>query len=220
VLPEKALDNVEDHVKLALRARPDINQARLQYQRDELEVVRTRDGVLPKLDGFVAFGKSGYGGSFTGTVKDLPDDAFDMTLGVKGHWPWEHRAEHALERRALLTREQASEAVENLLEQAQLDVRTGYIEVERLREQVVATAATRTLREETLRGETEKFRVGRSTNLLVSQAQRDLLAAQVAEVQAAVNVLKAVVELYRRDGSLLTRLGIDAPGATPVEASL
>ncbi len=99
----------------------------------------------------------------------------------------------------------------------ELDVRTAFIEVNRTREQISATAATRKFQAEKLRAETEKFRVGRSTSLLVAQVQRDLLFSQIAEVRGVANYLKALVELYRLEGSLLERRGISAPGREPVE---
>jgi len=99
---------------------------------------------------------------------------------------------------------------------AQVEVRTAYVEVERAREQIAATAATRESQEEKLRVETEKFRVGKSTSLLVAQAQRDLVAGQIGEIQAITNYFKALVALYRLEGSLLARRGIEAPGAEPV----
>jgi outer membrane protein len=46
----------------------------------------------------------------------------------------------------------------------------------------------------------------------VAQAQRDYVQAQIAEVQAKVAHLKALVDLYRLDGSLLDQRGIAAPG--------
>ncbi|OPZ25261.1 MAG: hypothetical protein BWZ02_02533 [Lentisphaerae bacterium ADurb.BinA184] len=95
-------------------------------------------------------------------------------------------------------------------------MRAAYIEVTRTREQIAATAATRRHAEETLRVETEKSRVGKSTSFLVAQAQRDLLQAQVAEVGAVVGCLKAVTELHLQQGALLERRGINAPGATAV----
>jgi len=87
--------------------------------------------------------------------------------------------------------------------------------VNRAREQVAATAATRKLQQETLRAETEKFSVGKSTTFLVAQAQRDLVVSQIAEIEAVVNLLKGLVELYRLEGSLLERRGVDAPGRQP-----
>ena len=67
------------------------------------------------------------------------------------------------------------------------------------------------------RAETEKFRVGKSTSLLVAQAQRDLLASQINQVQAVVAYLKSLINLHLQEGALLERRGIVAPGATPVE---
>ena len=54
------------------------------------------------------------------------------------------------------------------------------------------------LQEQQLQTETEKLRLGQSTPLLVAQAQRDLTLSQLAEVQALVNYLKALVEIYRQ----------------------
>jgi len=100
------------------------------------------------------------------------------------------------------------------------DVRSAYIEVTRAREQIAATAATRNFQEEKLRAETEKFRVGKSTSLLVGQAQRDFVASQIAEIQTVAHYLQALVTLYRLEGSLLQRRGILAPGATPVAVDI
>ncbi|MCG8508031.1 MAG: TolC family protein [Rhodospirillales bacterium] len=52
-------------------------------------------------------------------------------------------------------------------------------------------------------GEVERFDVGSSTALLVAQAQRDLLASQIAEVEAIGNYRIALVELSLAEGSLL-----------------
>ncbi|UCF84085.1 MAG: TolC family protein, partial [Desulfobacteraceae bacterium] len=85
------------------------------------------------------------------------------------------------------------------------------------REQIYPTTAKRQFQEEKLRVETEKFRVGRSTNFLVAQAQRDLVSSQISEIQAVVKYLKSLVELHRLEGSLLERRGILAPGREPAD---
>ena len=87
------------------------------------------------------------------------------------------------------------------------------------REQIAASAATRKFQEEKLRIETEKFRVGRSTNLLVAQTQRDLLLNRINEVSTIVSYLRALTNFYRLEGSLLERRGIAAPGREPVDDS-
>ena len=85
---------------------------------------------------------------------------------------------------------------------------------------MTATAATRKLQQESLRAETEKFRVGKSTALLVARAQRDFVTSQLTEIEAAITYLKALTELYRLEGSLLERRGITAPGREPVDLAL
>ncbi len=214
-VPKGELDGVEKHVLLALRMRPEMNEARLAVKRGDLEIVKTRNGLLPKLDLFVTLGKTGYADSFGRSVRDLDGDGYDVLVGLAGEYPLGNRDARAQNQRAVLTRQQVFRAVENLSQLVEADVRTAFIEVNRTREQISATSATRRFQAEKLRAETEKFRVGRSTSLLVAQAQRDLLSSRIAEVEAVVNYLKALVELYRLEGSLLERRGISAPGREP-----
>jgi outer membrane protein TolC len=136
---------------------------------------------------------------------------------MRFEYPFWNRQAQARHQRAQLSREQSEKALENLSQLVEVDVRTAYIEVNRSKQQIAASTATRKFNEEKLRIETEKFRVGRSTSFLVAQAQRDLLVSRIAEVQALANYLKALVDLYQQDGSLLERRGIAAPGREPVK---
>ena len=212
VLPEAQLQDVADHVATALVKRPEINQAQLGLQVGDLEVVYTRNGLLPKMDLFITLGKSGYADSFGGAVGDLGGDDYHIAGGLSFEYPFRNRSAGAQYQRAALKREQAEKAMADLVQLVALDVRTAYIEVGRTREQVDASRATRRLQEENLRIETEKFRVGRSTSLLVAQVQRDYLGSRINEVEAVVNYLKALTDFYRLEGSLLERRGIEAPG--------
>lgn len=219
-VPDVKLDAVEAHVEVAMRLRPDLNQARLRLKRGDLELVKTRNGLLPRLDLFITLGKTGYAESFHGSVKGFNRGSYDYSAGLTFEYPLGNRAAEARHRQAMLGLEQAQESLKNLEQLVQVDVRSAYIEVNRAREQVAATAATRSLQEEALRSETEKFRVGKSTTYLVAQAQRDLVAAKVSEIQAVVNYLKSLVTLFRLEGSLLERRGISAsggPSAVPQE---
>ena len=215
-IPEMELDDVRLHVELAMRMRPDLNQARLLVQRNELELVRTRNGLLPKLDLFITLGGTGYAKSFGTSVRKTGDHNYDVLVGLSGEYPPLNREARTRNQRATLDRDQSLLALDNLAQLAEVDVRGAYIELKRAQEQVRATAATRRLQEEKLRAETEKFRVGKSTSLLVAAVQRDLLSSQITEVRAVVTHLKAIVELRRLEGSLLEYRGIACPGAKPV----
>jgi len=206
--PAVALDPVADHVAVALQKRPDLSQARLQVDLQELEIVRTRDGLLPRLDAFIALGKTGYARAFPESLWHLGHDTYAVSGGLTYEYALGNRDAKASHRHAVLSREQADAAVANLVQLIELDVRAAYVNVGTAYEQVAASAATRRLREETLRAETEKSRVGKSTSFLVAQAQRDLLVSQIAEVEAMVSLLHSMTTLYRLESSLLDRRGI------------
>jgi outer membrane protein TolC len=169
------------------------------------------------MDLFITLGKSGYANSFGRSFSNIDENSYDALAGVRFSYPIFNRDAKALHRRALLTREQSQKALENLSQLVEVDVRTAYIEVNRNKQQIGASKATRKFNEEKFRAETERLRVGKSTSFLVAQAQRDLLGSQIAEVRAVANYIKAMVDLYLQDGSLLARRGIAAPGREPVD---
>jgi outer membrane protein TolC len=219
VLPDITLEAVEQYVAVAMRMRPVLNQARLDLLHGELELVKTRNGLLPLMDLFVALGRSGYASAFGESISNIDGNGHDYQAGIRLAYPLSNRDAGARHRQALLMREQAEGALENLSQLVEVDVRSAYIEVDRTKKQIAASSVTRRFDEEKLRTETEKLRVGKSTSFLVAQAQRDLLISRIIEVQAIVNYLKALIELYRQDGSLLERRGITAPGREPVRLS-
>jgi len=215
--PKETLEDVASHVQVAMRMRPDLNQARTLVQRDDLEIVRTKNGLLPRMDLFATLGKTGYSKSFDGSYASLHERGYDLLVGVSMEYPVLNRSARAVNQRAHLSRQQAAESVGNVAQLVEVDVRSAYIAVERDKELVAATAVTRKLQEEKVRAETEKFRVGKSTTLLVAQTQRDLLRSQIAEVIAVVAHLKALVAFYQLEGSLLERRGIVCPGREPAK---
>jgi outer membrane protein TolC len=218
-LPEIKLEDVESYVAVSMRMRPILNQARLEILRGNVELVKTQNGLLPLLDLFITLGKSGYANSFGVSISNITKDRYDALAGVRFNYPVFNRDAKAIHRRALLTREQAQKALENLSQLVEVDVRTAHIAVNRTKQQIAASSVTRMFDEEKLRTESEKLRVGKSTSFLVAQAQRDLLVSRIAEVRALANYLKALIDLYRQDGSLLERRGISAPGREPVKLS-
>jgi outer membrane protein len=218
-LPEIKLEDVELHVAVSMRMSPILNETRLKILRGDLELVKTRNGLLPLMDLFITLGKSGYANSFGKSINNIDKDSYDALAGVRFNYPIFNRNAKALHRLAQLTREQTQKALENLSQLVEVDVRTAYIELNRTKQQITASSVTRMFDEEKLRIETEKLRVGKSTSFQVAQAQRDLLASRITEVRALTNYLKALIDLYRQDGSLLERRRISAPGREPVKLS-
>jgi len=216
IIPEVNLGSPEEHEALAVRLRPDLNEARLQARRGELETVQTKNGLLPRLDLFMILGKTGYSQSFSSSFEDLDGPGYDFTIGLDYEFPLYNREAGALDRRARASYGQALESIENLRQLISLDVRNGLLEVERSLQQIVASASLRALQEEVARSETIRFQVGTVTALDVARVQRDLLESRINEVEAIVNYRKSLIDLYRLDGTLLLRRGIEGPGAEEI----
>jgi outer membrane protein len=204
----EALDDLDARIALAGELRPDLNEARLRVDQNRLETIRTRNGLLPRLDLFIALGKTGYATTFFDSFSELDGPTYDFTVGLGfSQFIGRSAAEGAYEG-ALASRLQAAEAVKNLEQLVELDVYLAANDAERARQQIDASATTRQLQEETVQAEIERFDVGASTTLLVAQAQRDLLESQINEVESITNYRIALILLYLAEGSLLERRGI------------
>ncbi len=218
--PAIELSPVETYVLRGWQMRPELNQARLQIDRDELEIVRTRNGLLPQLDFFITLGKTGYSDSFDASAQNIfKKNDYDIAAGITFEYPPMNRSAQAKNQQATLSRQQAQEALGNLEQLVEVDIRGAYLQITSVQQQVVAAKASRELLEEKLKVETGKFEVGKSTSILVAQAQRDFLQSQIAELTAAINYQIAIVELHRLEGTLLMRSGIASPGSEPVKTS-
>lgn len=188
-------------IRLAEKVRCDLNEAKLRLKNNSLETIITQNGLLPRLDFFMALGRTGY----TDTFKNQADD---FQFGLTFSHAIGNRSSRAKNQAAVASRLQAEAAVENLADMVRLDVRLAVNEVQRTGKQIKATRTTRVFQEQTHGAEKDRFAVGSSTALLVAQAQRDLLAARIAEVEAIVNFRIALVRLYLAQGTLLEMRGV------------
>ena len=207
-LEPRSVSDLGERLELAERSRPELGEARLRLEQGRLETVITRNGVLPRLELFLALGKTGYAETFADSLRETGSDTHDLTAGIRLSHLLGNRSAGARHLAARASRRQAVEAVANLREIVRLDVRLAVNAVERTRRQITASAVTRGFQEETLNAEQERFAVGASTALLVAQAQRDLLVSQIAEVGSIVHHRIALTELYLAEGSLLERRGV------------
>jgi len=201
--------DLEDRLQLAEKLRPDLAEARLRLRQNTLQTIATANGLLPQLDLFITLGRTGYAESFGDSFSNLKDNTRDFSAGIRLSQYLDNRSARASDLASRASRQQAEESVQNLRQLVSLDVRLAVNEAERSRQQIDATKATRVAQEKTLQAEQDRFEVGASTSLLVAQAQRDLLASAIAEVEAVINYRKAMVSLYLVEGSLLERRGVN-----------
>lgn len=196
--------DLERYIELALAERPEIEQADLEIRQGKLEIVSTQNGLLPRLDLFVEMGKTGYARSFAATnPKPGEDGAYDISAGLIYELNNRRREERALHSRAKLNLKLQQHSMKNLEQLITQEVIDAYIEEQRTRRQIQATTATTDKQREKLRVEEIKFNLGKTTSFQVAQAQRDLTAARIAQVNAQIEHQQARTELLRASGILL-----------------
>ncbi len=212
-----ALVDLDERLALAKLARADLREARLRLQQNRLETLVTRNGLLPRLEVFIALGKTGFDNRFDDSFRRLDEDTYDLAAGLRFSQLLGNDTAEALHQRAYATRQQAALAVANLEQLIELDVRLAWNQVERARQQITASTTTRRLQEDAVRAERERFSVGDSTAILVAQQQRDLLEAQINEVQSRIVYRLALIDLHLAEGTLLDRRGLVIPDEADAE---
>lgn len=201
--------NVDDRVSLAMKLRPDLKQAMIDFDNSELTVMQTANGLLPKLDFFTDLSSGGSYNSFVGTVRsNMEPDQFGWSAGFEFSQKLQNRNAIASYAQAQIGRQSAMDSIENMRQTIQMDVRKAAISIESATRRVETTRITRELRELEYAAEVEKFNVSRSIQLLVNQAQRDLTNAALSEAQAQISLIASYLALYQAEASTLQRAGI------------
>lgn len=194
----------ESWIAQAHRLRPDLREARLRREQNRLEVVRTRNGLQPRLDFFASLAKTGFGEDLGEATSEFSGDTYEWSAGLLFLHELGNESAEALDRTARIRVEQADLAIHNLEQVAETEVRLALVELNRARKQIEAGQVTQGLRKETLRAERERFEVGDTTSLVVAQAQRDLLETQIDLLRARVATRTALIRLHTATGLYLS----------------
>jgi outer membrane protein TolC len=237
VLPEPKADDIaplEEALRLAQENRPEIEQGNLNLRNQQIVVAANRNALLPSLDLFGSYGASGLSGNellrapgyppgpvigvvpggisqaLTQTLRGrFPDYSFGLQFSV----PIRNRSAQADTARALLEERQMRTQLQQTRNQIAQEVKNAEIAVVQAKAQIEAARKAVTLARQTLDAEQKKFQLGESTVFLVIQAQRDLVLAEVREVQARTIYAKALTQYGQATGTTLARHNIQLSDA-------
>jgi outer membrane protein TolC len=207
-IKQKNIKDIDPLVLTAMDSRPELKEMELQIASGKLQLIETRNGLLPRLDLFLRLGKSGYSDSFSESLKEIGSGSFDFQSGLTWSLEENLRSARATHRRAEIALESTKLSRCNLESTIQLDVRKAAIELERAMAQQKATSRTLSYQQQVYDVEKEKYEVGQGTAYLVSQASRDLLQSQISVLEARVSLLKAQLTLEFSQGLLLEKYQI------------
>jgi outer membrane protein len=203
-------------IQNALEKRTDVVAARRNLEKADIQVDFAKSQVLPQVDLVASYGSTGVGGTqlqrqglggpvistIPGGYGDAANDGLTFanptwTIRVNLTYPIMNRQAAALSAQARISKDQALVSFQRLELQVAQEVRVAARAVETNSKRIETTRAARVLQEQRLDAEEKKFAAGMSTNFLVTQAQRDLADARVAEIQAIADYSKSVVTLQR-----------------------
>jgi outer membrane protein len=217
---------IQDLVAMALSARPELAQNRIQVTNQEITVRGSKNGLLPTLDAVVSLTNNALAGEVNtlpstfpfnfgapspafiggyGTVlrqlfaRNYPNYSAGFNLTI----PLRNRAAQAQEINDELTLRQLQLGLQRLENQVRVDVQNAVIGVRNARAQYQAAVKARILQEQSLDAEQKKYAAGASVIYNVILMQRDLATARQNELAAEAAYAKSKVELDRVTGQTL-----------------
>lgn len=218
--------SVKDLVATALANRSDLAAERLGVTSGEISALGTRNGILPLLVGIASESAAGLSGkpqtSVTSFGVETSNPYFNGGIGnalgqvVRRDFPTNRVAAY-FQTPLRNDQAQADFAIDQLqlrqtqiqlgkdLNQVAVDVSNYQVAMRQARGRYRAAVQTRILQQQLLDAEQKKLAGGASTPFNVVQEQRDLIAAQSAEIAALVDFSNARVALDQTLGLTLER---------------
>jgi outer membrane protein len=216
-----AVRPIEDLIAEALSKRPEIDQAKINLQSNQMNLVGIKNSLKPTLQAFVEGTNNGLTGDLTalgalqpgigylaGGYGNLLGQIFrrnypNYSAGFSLNIPLRNRAAQADYTVSLLELRQNELNLRKNISQVRVDVQNAVIGLEQARARYEAAVKSRELSEQTLHADQRKYQLGAGTPFQVIQDQRDLATAQSAEVQAMANYTHARIAMEQALGTTL-----------------
>lgn len=212
----------------ALANRPDLAQAGLQIQANELAASGSRNGVKPMLNVYANVQTRGsslvpyqaLGSAGTGVLQApaaLTAGGLRLSTiyqaGIQLNLPLRNRIAQSDAARDEIQLRRAQARNQKLANDVRQQVENSAIALENAHEAYTAAVESRNYQQQLLQAEIDKFSVGASTNYLIIQDQAYLAQARSTEVAARSDWMKAQMALDRSLGDLLEKNRIELDDA-------
>jgi outer membrane protein TolC len=212
--PAGMVPDVAAAVDKALGGRLDLARAAIDLENAKTNADYLGNQRLPDVRLETSYRGNGLGGTqflrtggFPGTISGTRDRSFadalgqaftsdypTWSVGITVSYPVGRSYEEASYARAQVERRQVAQRIASLRLETAESVRQAARQVRSTGERVEAARAGATLAERRLSDEQRRYEAGLSTTFLVTQAQRDLLQAQVNVLQTTLDYQSAMVK--------------------------
>jgi outer membrane protein len=212
---------LEDLIHEALDKRTEIQQARVDLQSNQINLVGIKSGLKPTLNAFAELTNNGLSGQITAlglmqagisplaggygnllaqiARRDYPNYSAGISLNIL----LRNRAAQADYATSLLELRQNELNLRKNMNQIRVDVQNAVVGIEQARARYEAAVRSRELQEQTLAGDQRRYELGSVVAFQVVQDQRDLATAQSTEAQSMANYTHARIALDQALGATL-----------------
>jgi outer membrane protein TolC len=231
VPPQEQIRPLNDLIQEALSKRVEVEEARINLQSNQLNLVGIRNSLKPTLQVFAELTNNG----LTGTLTPLgfllattpiseggqPGVGYlaggygnllaqiarrnypNYSAGLSLNIPLRNRAAQADYATSLLEIRQNELNLRKNTNQIRVDVQNAVTGLQQARARYEAAAQARTLQQQILSGDQRRYELGAATPFQVVQDQRDLASAQSTEIQSMANYTHARIALDQALGTTL-----------------
>lgn len=215
------LKPLPDLINEAIRNRPEIAQARLNIQSNQMNLVGIKNSLKPSLQAFAELTNNGLTGELTALGALQPGTGYlagpygnlleqlarrnfpNYSAGLSLNIPLRNRAAQSDFATSELELRQNQLNLRKNVNQVTVDVQNALIGLQQARVRYDAANKSRELQQQTLAGDQRRYQLGAATVFQVIQDQRDLDTSQSSETQAMANYTHARIALDQALGTTL-----------------
>ena len=200
------LFDLQDSWSKGMTERPDLLQARLDVEKQGIQLKFDRNQLFPELDLIGTYGYNGAAREFSGAFNqyhegDRPFYSYGAQLSV----PLSNAKARNTAKSDKATLQQLLLTLKQFEQNVMVEVDNAVKQAESAYESVNATRQARIYAEAALDAEQKKYAVGKSTTFTVLQLQNTLTADRGQEIRSLANYYEALVKLAQQEGSTLER---------------
>ncbi len=219
---EMATVDVVAAIQQALQSRPELEALRQQEANDDTSIKLAHNNLQPDLSVSSFYSMNGVGGNQLSSATGAPvvissgglSDALDqlgsrnfpgygMTVSLR--LPLRNRSAEADLGNALVSKRRSMYQVRRQEQQITIDVKHAVDQLEEAKLSVAAAKVARDLAQKNLEAEQRKYELGAQTIFFVLDAQTQLSGAEQSLVQAQISYQRAVAQVDRVTGQLLSK---------------
>ncbi|MGB8355011.1 MAG: TolC family protein [Chthoniobacteraceae bacterium] len=204
----------------ALKNRPDYREAIKVAEQSKIQLVFSKNQILPQLNLNASYGFGGLGSNLENSFNRVASASYPQWyVGVNVQFPFGNHEARGQRDVAQLQKAQRLLELKKLEQTILVQVNNAANRVKTNQERITVSRTATAYARDALKAEQKKLGAGSTTTYTVLQMQRDVAQAETNELRAIADLHESEVELYRVEGTTLDEYHI-ALEHSPVKAEV